>query len=271
MVLELRFNISVNTVTQNMGTGVPPWDGNFAKANWWTSSNRDTDYWYSTNGNTTYIQYGQNHPIWASTRFWAETVEILEETQHDDNSVTARVRVTPHYWRSGRTDYGSVGYRVNYRILVNDTQIWTYSGRTTDTIAFSQGQVQELEITLPPGGTSSKPAFQILTNYPDGQYPNYNMFIGYHLYNPLDDIPDEPPPPPPPPPPQTYIPFALRQSGSWNALNDHEGFIHIRQGGWVDKSEEMLDTSRQPNQGHNQVRKGGQWLQAPPMSGSSAV
>ena len=100
MPLETRFSTSTTANVENFGTGVAPWTEAYANA--WQFSG-DTDYGYMTNGNTTYIQYGQNDPsVWASMRFWGESVEILEETKNDDNSITAKIRVKALFWWSKR-------------------------------------------------------------------------------------------------------------------------------------------------------------------------
>ena len=92
MALQLKFSTSTSASVENFGTGVAPWTQAYANA--WQFSSSDTDYGYMTNGNTTYIQYGQNDPsVWASMRFWGESVEILEETTNADNSITAKIRV----------------------------------------------------------------------------------------------------------------------------------------------------------------------------------
>lgn len=99
--LQLRFGTSANTPYEEKG-GTPPWlGGNLTNA--WGFSNKSIDYAYSIQGNTAYVQYGQRDPsMWASNRFWAETVEILNEQKQDDGSVKARIKVTPLFWQSIR-------------------------------------------------------------------------------------------------------------------------------------------------------------------------
>ena len=99
MALELKFSTSTNTKIENFGTGVPAWTEAYANA--WHFSKADTDYGYMTNGNTTYIQYGHNDPsIWASMRFWGQSVEVLEERTNPDNSIHSKNQSKGSFWWS---------------------------------------------------------------------------------------------------------------------------------------------------------------------------
>ena len=65
MPLQVKFSTSTDANIEYFGTGKPPWLEAYANA--WRFLNSITDYGYMTNGNETYIQYGQNDPsVWAS-------------------------------------------------------------------------------------------------------------------------------------------------------------------------------------------------------------
>lgn len=244
--LQLRFGTSSNTSYEEK-SGTPPWlGGNLTNA--WGFSNPNTDYAYSIQGNTAYIQYGQRDPsVWASNRFWAETVEILNEQKLDDGSVKARVKVTPLFWQSIRVS-SLAGYPVTYDIRINNKTIWSYSGNTIDTISKGQGAIQEFEITVPPKGTSDATAFHVFVNYPQGQYPNNNFKIGFFVYNDNEKEED-------------IKPWAIRKSGVFKTHNRPSGWFKIRKSGsWADKSKQKKSDVKQPNKGVHRIRKGGTWL-----------
>ena len=178
MPLETRFSTSTTANVENFGTGVAPWTEAYANA--WQFSG-DTDYGYMTNGNTTYIQYGQNDPsVWASMRFWGESVEILEETKNDDNSITAKIRVKALFWWSKRVS-SNAGYRVEYDIKINGRTVWTFSGYTTDEVIKNDEVSQDFTVTIPAEESSSASALNINVSYPDGQYSDNSFYVGMYL------------------------------------------------------------------------------------------
>lgn len=243
MPLELKFSTSTSANVENFGTGVAPWTQAYANA--WQFSSADTDYGYMRNGNTTYIQYGQNDPsVWASMRFWGESVEILEETTNADNSITAKIRVKALFWWSKRVS-SNAGYRVDYDIKVNGRSIWTFSGYTTDEVIKNDESSQEFTVTIPAEENSSASALNINVSYPNGEYTNNSFYVGLFLYNTNK---------------KSFKPWAIRKDGVFKTLNRPSGQFQQRKGGWQDVSEQPANAVGQPVSAPHRVRKSGQWL-----------
>lgn len=242
MPLQLKFSTSTSANVENFGTGVPPWTEAYANA--WRFSG-DTDYGYMTNGNTTYIQYGQNDPsVWASMRFWGESVEILEETTNVDNSITAKIRVKALFWWSKRVS-SNAGYRVDYDIRVNGQSIWTFSGYTTDEVIKNNESSQEFTVTIPAEENSSASALNINVSYPNGEYTNNSFYVGLFLYNTNK---------------KSFKPWAIRKSGIFKTLNRPSGIFQQRKSGWQDVSAQPANAVGKPVSATHRVRKSGEWL-----------
>mgnify|MGYP000002615893 FL=1 len=243
MPLQLKFSTSTSANVENFGTGVAPWTEAYANA--WQFSSADTDYGYMTNGNTTYIQYGQNDPsVWASMRFWGESVEILEETTNADNSITAKIRVKALFWWSKRVS-SNAGYRVDYDIKVNGQTIWTFSGYTTDEVIKNDESSQEFTVTIPAESSSSASALNISVSYPNGEYSNNSFYVGMFLFNPNK---------------KSIKPWAIRKSGIFKTLNRPSGIFQQRKGSWQDVSEQPANAVGQAVSAPHSVRKSGQWI-----------
>lgn len=243
MPLELKFSTSTSANVENFGTGVAPWTQAYANA--WQFSSDDTDYGYMTNGNTTYIQYGQNDPsVWASMRFWGESVEILEETTNADNSITAKIRVKALFWWSKRVS-SNAGYRVDYDIKVNGRSIWTFSGYTTDEVIKNDESSQEFTVTIPAEENSSASALNINVSYPNGDYTNNSFYVGLFLYNTNK---------------KSFKPWAIRKDGVFKTLNRPSGQFQQRKGSWQDVSGQPANAVGKNVATPHRVRKSGQWL-----------
>lgn len=243
MALELKFSTSTNAKIENFGTGVPAWTEAYANA--WQFSNADTDYGYMTNGNTTYIQYGHRDPsIWASMRFWGQSVEVIEERTNPDNSITAKIRVKALFWWSKRVSSNG-GYRVDYDIKVNGRTVWSFSGYTTDEVIKNDEAVQEFTVTVQPEERSSASALNINVTYPNGEFDNNNFFVGIFLYNNFK---------------KDIKPWAIRKSGIFKTLNRQSGFFKQRKSGWQDVSRQPTNTVGKAVGAPHRIRKSGQWL-----------
>lgn len=243
MPLQLKFASSTNSVVEYFGTGVPDWTNTYSGA--WRFANSSTDYGYMTNGNTTYIQYGYNNPsIWASMRFWGESVEVLEEVTNADNSITAKIRVKALFWWSKRVT-ANAGYRVDYDIKVNGRSIWSFSGYTTDEVIKNEESSQEFTVTIPAEERSSASALNISVTYPNGEYPNNNFFVGVFLYNTNK---------------KSFKPWAVRKAGIFKSLNRPSGFFKRRITTWQDKSEQNQTLAGKEGSASHKVRQGGKWL-----------
>lgn len=243
MPLQLKFSTSTNANIEYFGTGVPGWVQAYANA--WRFSKSDTDYGYMTNGNTTYIQYGHNDPsIWASMRFWGESVEVLEEVTNPDNSITAKIRVKALFWWSKRVS-SNAGYRVDYDIKVNGRSIWSFSGYTTDEVIRNEESSQEFTVTIPAEERSSASALNISVTYPNGEYPNNNFFVGVFLYNTNK---------------KSFKPWAIRKTSIFKTLSRPSGFFKRRNSTWQDKSEQVQTLVGKEGSAPHKVRRGGKWL-----------
>ena len=243
MALELKFSTSTNAKIENFGTGVPAWTEAYANA--WQFSNADTDYGYMTNGNTTYIQYGHRDPsIWASMRFWGQSVEVIEERTNPDNSITAKIRVKALFWWSKRVSSNG-GYRVDYDIKVNGRTVWSFSGYTTDEVIKNDEAVQEFTVTVQPEERSSASALNINVTYPNGEFDNNNFYVGIFLYNNFK---------------KAVKPWAIRKAGVFKTLNRQSGFFKQRKDGWKDVSGQPTTTVGKSVSTPHRIRKSGQWL-----------
>lgn len=243
MPLQLKFSTSTNANIEYFGTGVPAWTEAYANA--WRFSKSDTDYGYMTNGNTTYIQYGHDDPsIWASMRFWGESVEVLEEVTNPDNSITAKIKVKALFWWSKRVS-SNAGYRVDYDIKVNGRSIWSFSGYTTDEVIKNEESSQEFTVTIAPEERSSASALNISVTYPNGEYPNNNFYVGVFLYNTNK---------------KSFKPWAIRKAGIFKTLSRPSGFFKRRNSTWQDKSEQVQTLVGKEGSAPHKVRRGGKWL-----------
>ena len=243
MPLEVKFSTSTNANIENFGTGKPAWLEAYANA--WSFSNSNTDYGYMTDGNTTYIQYGQNDPsVWASMRFWGQSVEILEERTNADNSITVKVRVKALFWWSKRVS-SNAGYRVDYEIKLNGYPIWGHSGYTTDEIIKNTHIFKDFTVTIPAEERSSATALNINVKYPNGEYPNNNTYVGLFLYNTNK---------------KSFKPWAIRKSGIFKTLNRPSGFFKQRKSSWNDVSAQPANAVGKAISAPHKVRKSGEWL-----------
>ena len=243
MPLQLKFSTSTNANIEYFGTGVPAWTQAYANA--WRFANSDTDYGYMTNGNTTYIQYGHNDPsIWASMRFWGESVKVLEEVTNPDNSITVKIRVKALFWWSKRVS-SNAGYRVDYDIKLNGQSIWSFSGYTTDEVIKNDESSQEFTVTIAPEERSSASALNISITYPNGEYPNNNFFVGVFLYNTNK---------------KSFKPWAIRKTYTFKTLNRPSGFFKRRITTWQDKSEQVQTLVGKEGSTSHKVRQGFKWL-----------
>lgn len=243
MALELKFSTSTNAKIENFGTGVPGWTETYSNA--WQFSNADTDYGYMTNGNTTYIQYGHRDPsIWASMRFWGQSVEVIEERTNPDNSITAKIRVKALFWWSKRVSSNG-GYRVDYDIKVNGRSVWSFSGYTTDEVIKNDEVAQEFTVTVAPEERSSASALNINVTYPNGEFENNNFYVGIFLYNNFK---------------KAIKPWAIRKGGIFKTLNRQSGFFKQRKDSWKDVSSQPTNAVGKAESSPHRIRKSGQWL-----------
>lgn len=252
--LTTRFG-SHSDYTAVQQQGVPGWYPNGAndKANWWGGPNtpeREGFYW-SIVENHAFIQYGKNRSGWAGVRFTDEQMTWTNEQQNNDGSVSCDVTIDVGDYHGRRTDYLRGSVPVVHTLIVGSQTVATYSGGTGDAfdVVANPRRVTK-HITIAPQTYSDEIQLYLHVHYPTGIYPDAHFEAGMTLYNPT---------------PPNYIPMATRKSGQWLNLNDHNGHILIRHGGWQDRSKELSAHQREENQGHNRIRKGGRWLQCPKM------
>ena len=260
MTIEKVFHVSSNLGTVDNGKTVAPWFPSFAKSTWWYDGKKSTDYFHSTINDDTYIQYGQNLGTvpWASSRFFGQSLTILEEKENDDGSISGRVSVTPNFFNGRKTDFAStVGYQVRYTVKIHGKTVYTFNGSTIDEFTNGKGETVIFDFRVEPEQVYSETCMEVNIVYPNGEYNNSTTRVGVALRNPN---------------PPTYVPYAIRQGGKWKDLDSNKGVIKVRQGGtWVDKSQENNATSLKEGKGHNRIRKQSKWLQAPKMKGSEVI
>jgi len=210
--------------------GLPQWFNNWTNA-WSLNLGGEVGYGFSEHGETVYIQYGEKVVGWASVRYWGYKLQVVEETLNNDNSITARVRVTPLFWETTEAPSRADGYVVNYVIRVNGQTVWTYNGLTIDDISLAQKDPVEMTLTLPPESYYDGSLLELSVSYPNGEAPSSVSKMGYRLYNPN----------------QRFKPWAVRK-GTFRSLT--RGWFRRRiDGSWQEKG--------QPNQ--NKIRRSGSW------------
>jgi hypothetical protein len=245
MAVELKFYVSTNIDIKNMGTSIPAWAGNYQINNWWSDADPEVDYFYSVNNGNLYIQYGQNISYWAATRFFGESIQIDQETENPDGSVTVSLYVTPRFFVGRKTNFAATtGPRVQYTVRINNQIVYTFNGITVD--EFTNGEMPAVFIstTIAAQQEFTGTALRIEVTYPDGEYNDSVTTVGYSILNP-----NQP----------GYKPMALRKNNAWQTLNIDPGFIAIRKSGsWQDRSKEVPPEGEE-NEGSNRIRKSGIW------------
>ena len=210
--------------------GVPQWLNNWTNS-WALNLNGEVGYGYSENDNTIYLQYGAYEIGWASIRYWAYRLEIVEETLNPDNSITAKIDVTPLFWESTEAPSRDGGYVVDYVIKVNDKVVWTYHGMTIDDISKPQAKPIQITTTIQPESYFTGSLLELSVSYPNGEAPSSSSKMGYRLYNPNPK----------------YKPWGVRK-GTWKSLT--AGWFKKRtSGSWQDKGQIT----------QNKIRKSGTW------------
>lgn len=259
-ILQLKAHFSSGETSQNEGSTIPAWfDSNLAAFasktadvnNWW-GKNTGLEYFYSVNGNSAYIQHGSYSPGYVSASFISETVIISNEVLHSNGYVTADISITLGNLAGKPNPNASTGRGVTTKIVVHGTTVFTRTGTTVDSYTSEPNpKTVTFSVNIPPASYDDSSSIYRENVYTDtGQ--STSASIGLTLYNPT---------------PPTYVPMSERKNGTWKNLNDNSGKIKIRNSGtWVDRSQEMAETSMQPNKGHNRIRRSGTWLQLPKMS-----
>lgn len=247
MTIEKRFYISASKNVKNMGSMIPPWVGNYNKNNWWSDGLTATDYFYSISGDSLYIQYGQNISLWATSKFFGQTVSIDNETVNDDGSINVEVTVTPNFFASRLTDFvATTGVRVKWTVKVNNNVVYTFDGLTNE--EFTKGAVtaQRFKAKVMPQETFTGTALTLEVRYPNGEYKDSSITTGFSLFNPNLE---------------TFRPWAIRKSGTFKTLDKSSGFLNKRKGGaWQPIPKMMLNQQGAANKGTSRIRKSNIWV-----------
>lgn len=242
MIIEKQIYVSTTEPINNYGDSVPNWLNNFNKSNWW-SGNDNLSFFSSKNGDCAYTQYGQNLSMWASARFYGEEVRIIEETVGDNNIINVKVGVRALFFNVLKTDYAkSIGYNVVYNVLINNTTVYNYAGSTIDEFSNSHSQEIIYNITVPPQETSTDSCLKITINYPNGEFTNQEIKLGFSLYNPL---------------PKTYIPLKTFVNNQWRNVNDYAKNYYYINNVWSVIPDENVSTQNQENKGNIQYSSNG--------------
>lgn len=244
---------------KNMGKSVPPWYPNYQDVNnWYWSSSDPPDYAFFFNdvGDDVYVQYGKNETGWASARFFGQTLKIIEEQELPNGDIKVKVDVKANFFNGHKNNIATAGYAVKYTVKINNVVQYTFTGNTIDSFSHGSRPSQVFEVTVKPQQTTTRTAMIVDIEYPNGEFPDRQLIVGFGLFNPN---------------PVTYVPMSIRKSGSWKDLNSNNGKILIRKSSsWTDKSYENTETSRQENKGKNRIRRAGIWRQLPKMTGGKA-
>ena len=251
----LNFNVRGGDHTiYNKGSGKPTWWGDIKNKSKWYKAGVLYPYFYTTekkseSESTIYIQYGHNSQGWATTKFFVYTIHIKNVSRETGNRLKFTVDVTLDYIASQITDFLIAGVKVTHEYRVNGQNFYKQSGTTADAYEKKPNVKKTLTFTVEPEETSNATMLETKTTYPDGEFENGSIFLGYEIKNNL---------------PKAYKPMSIRKSGQQKTLNTEKGYIKIRVGKqWTDRAEEKMDTRLKPNNGRNRIRKNSQWLQLP--------
>lgn len=251
--LEKVFYVDSDALYRNKGGSVPPWYPNWKViSNWYFESG--VSFCYNiVNDKDVYLQYGRDDVGWASARFLSKTLDVTNEVENSDGSITADITVTSHFFNGMPNNNPVTGYETNYLVKING--IIQYDFTDNSRAEFTKGARPPItfSIKVDPQETNTQTAYEISFEYPNKEVPDSYMHVGIGLFNP--NVP-------------TYTPMSIRKTNQWKDLNSNNGKILIRQGSsWIDKSKENISTSKQIDKGKNRIRKSNNWRQLPPMEG----
>lgn len=235
------------------GNNLPTWYDNYEVKNWYnapTNDGIDTAFFYNEIGDEVYVQYGKNQAGWASARFFSQTLEIIDQENHENGDISATVNVQSNFFVGRKNDIAVAGFDVNYTAKINNIIIYEWSGNTYDGFDFGSEPPLEFTVRVPPEQRSDLTALTIEIEYPNGEFSDRELILGYGLYNPN---------------PPSYIPMSIRKN-TWESLNKNDGFINKRvNNNWLDFSTENFGTQLEKDKGKNRIRIKSDWLQLPPM------
>lgn len=199
--LKKIFDVSTSAKIKDMGEKNPPWLNNYEKSNWALDGQ---DYYYWLPEDKAYIQYGENAELWASARFYGQSLSVDTEETQDDNSIKVKGKVTLMFLVGRNTDYVANGVRVQRTIKLNGKVINEFNGRTNEEYTNDIEEVVEFSETIAPGDKSKNTQLEIATVYPDGEFDNSTIRVGISLKNTNPSI---------------YTPGAIRKNGKWEELH----------------------------------------------------
>lgn len=188
--------------------GKPQWytDGTDSYRNWW-GDDEETEYFYSIDGNTIYIQYGQNKPDWASAIFIIEEVDY-NETKNEDRSIDVEGEITIKKLDSVTTQYAGDGVRSKTTFTLNGEVIKESEGYSNKSSQLSEPKSVKFSETIEPGDKSKSTKLKMENTYPDGEYNDVTVTMGMSLENENKS---------------QYIPMAIRINGNWRSLDQRGG------------------------------------------------
>lgn len=261
--LETIFVETGSRPTMDKGGKTPAWGVNSTayqdRNNWYNDDG--INFFYNTgkvsNIYTTYIQYGRNAVGWASARFLQQSILITKEEPLEDGSIRLTGTMTAMFFRGKQTTTATAGFETYYKIKINNTTMYEFTENSLADFNKANNTVVPFNVVIPPEEYSSELLLDISITYESASGFDPNLFkVGVTFYNPN---------------PKTYVPMAIRKSGTWKDLDSNNGKIQRRVNGtWTDKSDENATTSRQANAGKNRIRRSGTWRQLPKMSGGNA-
>lgn len=253
MTLEKRIIATGDAVLEDKGTAIPSWVGDESnKSKWFSSTNTHVDWFFAVNTDTAYLQYGQNVSLWAGCRHLIYSASVVSETINADNSITAKVALSITKYTKNNTDFAAGGVRVIENITLGGKLVFVREGNTTDEFVQTSfnNTPQTVTVTIPPQGTNNFAALVVNNDYPDGEFENNNVTVGFQLYNPL---------------PNQYVSGTVKNNGQWYSNNKH-GKRNKRKisTGWADIPKQNVDTMGQKDKGNERVKKADNsgWYQA---------
>lgn len=254
MALILDFYNSSNSksqqknITWNNGTDIN------TKGNWATGAS-DIYYTYEIeNINATQkrikIQYGLNVSGWATNVFYIfDLTELLTEELSDGSyNVSGKLALTMYAAR--QTDFVLGGVQVTSKGSLLGVELFNITRLTSEEFTSNfTSKIQSFSSNVKPQQTYKESGLKISSVYPNGEFPNATMLVGFQFKN--TNVPQ-------------YKPMAIRKSSVFKTLNVSSGKIQIRKSGtFIDKSLEDNATSLQANKGKNRIRLNGEFKQLP--------
>lgn len=251
---QIQFHFIGTGITWVPHTGIPAWDAgnNYTSTSNWApvADVNHSNYWINDATEQFFMQFGGNGNGWASARFISYRLALSGQTENSDGSIDLTWTATLGHFKGHPGDGQPGGKHSVYDIKLNGRTEWHREGDSGDSFDIAPNTPTVTGTAHIEAGADYNGAILLFHTEVEGFSPD-EFSVGFKIHNPN---------------PPTYVPMAIRKSGTYQSLNTHHGFIRLRAGGsWHNRGEENLTTSKHQDTGHNRIRRSGHYLQLPPM------